>query len=164
MPVYAIWRRLFRAVPAFLITTLALSTFVAAPADASWTPRERRIHHAVDIAVNQKGDPYVWGYAGPDRFDCSGLTMFSFNQAGFPLPRTTAAQYASLRHISQSQMRRGDLMYFHDASGNIYHAAIFLGRNHGRMWLLHASRTGTPVKRDPVWTSSWYGATFRHRG
>lgn len=161
MSAFAACRRVFAAFPALLATTLALTMFTAAPADAHRTERATKIHNAVQVAVAQKGDPYVWGYAGPDRFDCSGLVMYSFQRAGLSMPRTTSAQYASMRHIPQSQMRRGDLMYFH-SGGNIYHAAMFLGRNHGQTWLLHASRSGTPVKRDPLWTSSWYGATMRH--
>jgi cell wall-associated NlpC family hydrolase len=162
MPALAAWRRAFAAFPVLLITALTLSTVIAAPADAARSPRERKIHHAVQVAINQKGDPYAYGHAGPNKFDCSGLTMFSYGKAGLSLPRTTSAQYASVRHIPHSKMRRGDLMYFHNG-GNIYHAAVFLGRSNGRAWLLHASRTGTPVKRDPVWTSSWYGGTLRPR-
>lgn len=162
MPAFAAWRRVAVVFPVLLVTALALSLFTAAPANADRTLRERKIHHAVQVAVNQKGDPYVYGYAGPNRFDCSGLTMFSFSRAGLSLPRTTDAQYAAVRHIPKSKMRRGDLMYFH-SGGNVYHAAIFLGRNNGQVWLLHASRSGTPVKRDPAWTSSWYGGTLRHR-
>ena len=161
MPAFAA-RRVFAAFPVLLVTALALSLFTAAPANAERTLRERKIHHAVEVAINQKGDPYTYGYAGPHRFDCSGLTMFSFARAGLSLPRTTDGQYAAVRHIPKDKMRRGDLMFFH-SGGNIYHAAIFLGRHDGRVWLLHASRSGTPVKRDPAWTSSWYGGTLRHR-
>lgn len=160
MSAFAASRRIIAALPALLATVLALTMFTAAPADAHRTERATKIHNAVQVAVAQKGDPYVWGYAGPDRFDCSGLLMYSFQRAGLSLPRTTSAQYAAMRHIPQSQMRRGDLMFFH-SGGNIYHAAMFLGRNNGQVWLLHASRSGTPVKRDPLWTSSWYGATLR---
>lgn len=162
MPAFAAWRRFFAALPILLVTTLTLTLLAAAPADAQRTKRERKIQNAVEVAINQLGDPYVYGYAGPDRFDCSGLMMFSFARAGLSLPRTTDAQYAAVRHIPKSKMRRGDLMYFH-SGGNIYHTAIFLGRRDGRVWLLHASRSGTPVKRDPLWTSSWYGGTLRHR-
>lgn len=160
MSAFAASRRIIAALPALLATVLALTMFTAAPADAHRTERATKIHNAVQVAVAQKGDPYAWGYAGPDRFDCSGLLMYSFQRAGLSLPRTTSAQYGALRHIPQSQMRRGDLMFFH-SGGNIYHAAMFLGRNNGQVWLLHASRSGTPVKRDPLWTSSWYGATLR---
>lgn len=162
MPAFAAWRRAFAAFPVLIVTALALSMFTAAPADAQRSQREHKIHNAVQVAVNQKGDPYTYGYAGPNRFDCSGLTMFSYGRAGLSIPRTTSGQYAAMRHISHSQMRRGDLMFFH-SGGNIYHAAIFLGHHSRQTWLLHASRTGTPVKRDPLWTSSWYGATLRHR-
>ncbi len=162
MPAFAAWRRIVAAFPVLLVTALTMTLVTAAPADAHRTKRATKIHHAVQIAVNQKGDPYTYGYAGPNRFDCSGLPMYSYRRAGLSLPRTVDAQYAAVRHIPKRKMRRGDLMFFH-SGGNIYHTAIFLGRNNGRVWLLHASRSGTPVKRDPLWTSSWYGGTLRHR-
>jgi cell wall-associated NlpC family hydrolase len=160
MPACSALRRFLATLPALLTLSLALSLLVATPAHAR-TVRDRKIHHAVQVAIDQKGDPYGYGYAGPNRFDCSGLTMFSYGRAGLSLPRTAAAQYQSLRHIHHGHMHRGDLMYFHDGGGYVYHAAIFLGRHDGHIWILHASRPGTPVKRDPVWTRSWYGATFR---
>ncbi len=155
-------RRLFGAVPALILASIALSLVLATPADAQ-TVRGRKIHHAVEVAINQKGDPYSYGAAGPNRFDCSGLTMFSYDHAGLSLPRSAAEQYRAVRHIPKSRMHRGDLMFFHDGSGNIYHTAIFLGRHSGHVWLFHASEPGHPVQRDPLWTSSWYGATLRHR-
>lgn len=155
-------RRLFGAVPALILTSIALALVLASPADAQ-TVRGRKIHHATAIAINQKGDPYSYGAAGPKRFDCSGLTMFSFDHAGLSLPRSAAQQYHAVRHIPKSRMHRGDLMFFHDGSGNIYHEAIFLGRHGGHVWLFHASKPGRPVQRDPLWTSSWYGGTLRHR-
>lgn len=162
MPAFAAWRRIFAAFPVLLATALALSLFAAAPADAQRTLRERKIHHGLDVAINQLGDPYAYGYAGPNRFDCSGLTMFSYARAGLSLPRSSDAQYRAVRHIPKSKIRRGDFMFFHDGGGNVYHAAIFLGRHDGRAWLLHASRSGTPVKRDPAWTTSWFAGTMRH--
>ncbi|MBA3265037.1 MAG: C40 family peptidase [Nocardioidaceae bacterium] len=161
MPVTSPWRRLATVIPALLTAAVVLSTLAIAPADAS-TRRERKIHNGVEIAVSQKGDPYVYGAAGPNAFDCSGLTMYSFGKAGIKLPRSSDAQATAVRRIAKKNMRRGDLMFFH-SGGNVYHEAIFLGRNNGQTWLLHASRSGTPVKRDPVWTSSWFGGTMRLR-
>lgn len=161
MPAFADVRRCLRAIPVIVISALVLVLFASAAADA--TVRSHKIRHAVKIAVNQKGDPYGYGYAGPNRFDCSGLTMFSFDRAGLSLPRTAAEQYNAVRHIPKSHMRRGDLMFFHDGYG-IYHVGVFLGRHDGHVWLLHASMPGRPVQRDPVWTSAWYGGTLRHRG
>ena len=45
---------------------------------------------ALSIAASKKGSPYQWGAAGPKRFDCSGLTLYSFKRAGKKLPRTAA--------------------------------------------------------------------------
>jgi cell wall-associated NlpC family hydrolase len=162
MPACAALRRNFRTLSAVVATVLALSLFVATPAQAS-TLRDRKIHHAVQVAINQKGDPYAYGHAGPNKFDCSGLTMFAYGRAGLSIPRTADGQYRALRHIPKSHLHRGDLMYFHDGSGHVYHAAIFLGRWGGHVWLLHASEPGRPVQRDPAWTRSWYAATLRVR-
>ena len=162
MPVRAALRHALLSIPALIVMALTLALVVATPADAR-TVRERKIHHAVQVAINQKGDPYVYGAAGPNSFDCSGLTMFSYAHAGISLPRSADSQYRAVRHIPHSRMHRGDLMFFHDSSGHVYHAAIFLGRHDGHVWLLHASRPGHPVQRDPNWTSSWYGGTERHR-
>ncbi|MGI8888085.1 MAG: C40 family peptidase [Nocardioidaceae bacterium] len=162
MPVVSLWRRLTVALPLLLVAALALSLFAVAPADAQRTRREQKILHGLEIARQQKGDPYVYGAAGPNAFDCSGLTSYSFGKAGLNLPRTTDGQYAAVRHIAKRKIRPGDLMFFH-SGGSIYHVAIFLGRHGGNVWLLHASRSGTPVKRDPAWTSSWYAGTLRHR-
>jgi cell wall-associated NlpC family hydrolase len=160
MPASAVVR-ILRVVPVVLIAALVVMLFGSSAADAS--VRHRKIYHAVEVAVHQKGDPYGYGYAGPNRFDCSGLTMFSFDRAGLSLPRTAAEQYQAVRHIPKRAMHRGDLMFFH-SGGSIYHVAVFLGRHDGHVWLLHASEPGRPVQRDPLWTSSWYGGTLRHKG
>jgi cell wall-associated NlpC family hydrolase len=162
MPACAVVRRVLSTLSAIVVLSVTLSLLFVTPAQAR-TLRDRKIHHAVEVAVDQKGDPYAYGAAGPNSFDCSGLTMFSYGRAGLSIPRTADGQYRALRHIPHRSMHRGDLMYFHDGSGYVYHAAIFLGRWRGHVWLLHASKSGTPVKRDPSWTSSWYGATLRLR-
>lgn len=160
MPAVISWRRFSMAIPALLVAALVLSLVAVSPADAARTRRERKIANGVEVARDQKGDPYVYGAAGPNAFDCSGFTMYSFGKAGLSLPRTTDAQANAVRRINKSNMRRGDLMFFH-SGGNVYHVAMFMGRKNGSTWLLHASRSGTPVKRDPAWTSSWYGGTLR---
>ncbi|MDQ3307623.1 MAG: C40 family peptidase, partial [Actinomycetota bacterium] len=108
--------------PVLLVTALAMSLVSAAPADAQ-TSRERKVANGVQVARNQIGDPYSYGAAGPDRFDCSGLTMYSYGRAGLYLPRTASAQYRYVRHIKKSNIRRGDLMFFYN-SGGVYHMGI----------------------------------------
>ena len=162
MPAFAAVRRPFVAILIFLATALAVSVVAAPSAGAASTRREARIHHGVEVARNQKGDPYVYGADGPSSFDCSGLTMYSYAKAGLYLPRSSDAQYRYVRHIAKRNLHRGDLMFFH-SGGSVYHVAIFLGRHDGHVWLLHSAHPGTVVQRDPTWTSSWYAGTLRHR-
>jgi cell wall-associated NlpC family hydrolase len=122
-----------------------------------------RVARAMRTAVAQKGDPYAYGAAGPGRFDCSGLTFFSFRRAGFShIPRTSSAQAHFARHISRGAMRRGDLMFF-TGSGGVYHVGVFAGWSHGRRLVLHAPYSGTRVRTDRVWTDSWFPGTLRGR-
>jgi cell wall-associated NlpC family hydrolase len=111
---------------------------------------------ALGVAASKKGSPYQWGATGPNRFDCSGLTLYSFKQAGRTLPRTAAAQYRSTQHISAASRQAGDLVFFHYGSSyaSVYHVGIYAG--HGRIW--HAPKTGTRVRLERIWARGvWYG-------
>ena len=120
-----------------------------------------RVRTALRIAKNQAGDPYRYGAAGPHAFDCSGLLYFSTRRAGFSnMPRTSSAQARFTRKISRSAMRPGDFVFMYDGGG-VYHASIFVGWHNGRRQILHAGRTGTNVKRDPIWTNRWFPGTLR---
>ncbi|SFC83738.1 Cell wall-associated hydrolase, NlpC family [Nocardioides terrae] len=131
---------------------------------------QRRLHRAAvvgrkelrafAVAVDQKGDPYVWGATGPDAFDCSGLTSYAYKRAGLSLPRTAAAQSGAVRHIPRSQLRRGDLVFFSDG-GHVYHVGLYAGRHGGTDYVLHAPRPGQGVQTVPIWTGSWFGGTLR---
>ena len=115
------------------------------------------------IAAHQKGDPYRYGAAGPNAFDCSGLTFFAYRHAGFKaMPRTSSAQAHFAKHIKRSAMRRGDLIFFFDGGG-VYHVGLYVGSSHGRRLVLHAPHSGTRVHVDPIWTSHWFPGTLRYR-
>jgi cell wall-associated NlpC family hydrolase len=105
---------------------------------------------AMKVALAQRGDPYSYGAAGPNSFDCSGLTMYSYGRVGRSIPRTTDEQKAGLRAIAQKDKARGDIILFVNG-GDAYHAAIYIGHNQ----IVHASHSGTPVKVDRIWTSSY---------
>jgi cell wall-associated NlpC family hydrolase len=121
---------------------------VAADAAAA-TPAAK----ALQIAASKKGSPYQWGATGPKRFDCSGLTLYSFKKAGKSLPRTAAAQYNKTHHVSAKSRKAGDLVFFHSGYG-VYHVGIYAGK--GKIW--HAPKTGDVVKLQKIWTKSvWYG-------
>ncbi|WP_431040680.1 C40 family peptidase [Streptomyces sp. P1-3] len=104
---------------------------------------------ALKVAASKKGAPYQWGAVGPRRFDCSGLTLYSFKRAGKQLPRTAAQQYNHTRHVKASARRRGDLVFFH-AGSHVYHVGIYAG--HGRIW--HSPKTGAVVRLERIWTQS----------
>ncbi len=105
---------------------------------------------AIDFALSQLGDPYIWAAAGPNAWDCSGLTMAAWKRAGVRLPHYSVAQYEQVRHISEDELRPGDLIFWAENAGDpgtIFHVAMYLGG--GRM--VHAPRTGRPVAIDSVY-------------
>ncbi|MBT2369994.1 C40 family peptidase [Streptomyces sp. ISL-10] len=104
---------------------------------------------ALQVAASKKGSPYRFGAVGPHRFDCSGLTLYSYRKAGKKLPRTAQQQYNRTRHVSASQRRRGDLVFFH-SGGFVYHVGIYAGS--GRIW--HSPKTGDVVRLAKIWTRS----------
>ena len=94
---------------------------------------------ALRFALNQLGDIYVWGGAGPTRWDCSGLTMRAFGAAGVSLPHSAAVQYNYGKFIPKSALAPGDLVFF---GRPISHVGIYLGK--GKM--VHAPRPGKKVE------------------
>jgi peptidoglycan DL-endopeptidase CwlO len=107
---------------------------------------------AISAAYSVIGAPYVFGAADPNvGFDCSGLTMWAWAQAGVSLPHSSAAQYASLPHVAQSDVQPGDLLFFYSP---ISHVGMYVGG--GRM--IHASHPGVPVQVVSVYWDSFVGA------
>jgi len=138
------------------VLTAAPMTTDAHAATAHHRAVDRKVADATRVAVHQKGDPYKYGAAGPGRFDCSGLTYFSFRKAGFRhIPRTSSAQAHWARHIKKRNVRRGDLVFFTNGSG-VYHVGVFAGRRHGAKYVLHAPYSGARVRRERIWTSHWF--------
>jgi cell wall-associated NlpC family hydrolase len=103
----------------------------------------------VKVAATRKGSAYRWGAIGPRRFDCSGLTKWSFARVGKSLPRTSRAQYKATKRISKSHRRKGDLVFFL-SRGRVYHVGIYAGG--GKIW--HAPKPGDRVKLAKIYSSS----------
>ncbi|MER5808667.1 NlpC/P60 family protein [Streptomyces sp. NPDC002033] len=98
---------------------------------------------AVMAARAAVGRPYVWGSTGPSGFDCSGLMVWSYRQAGVSLPRTSQAQRYAGRQVPLSQAQPGDLVtYRSDAS----HVGMYVGNGQ----VIHAPYPGARVRYDPV--------------
>jgi cell wall-associated NlpC family hydrolase len=112
---------------------------------------------AIAAARSKLGTPYLWGATGPGRFDCSGLMLWSYAQAGVALPRTSRAQYAGLPHVALSDLQPGDLVFYATNTadpGTIHHVAMYLGDG----LVVHAPHTGDVVRYAPVAMPGLIGA------
>ena len=94
---------------------------------------------ALQYALKQIGDKYVFGAAGMTTWDCSGLTMRAFQNAGVSLPHSSRAQYSYGKSVKRSELKAGDLVFF---GRPISHVGIYIGG--GKM--VHAPRSGSRVK------------------
>ncbi|HEX6520808.1 MAG TPA: C40 family peptidase [Streptosporangiaceae bacterium] len=106
---------------------------------------------ALQYALTRRGDPYVWGAAGPNQFDCSGLVVWSFAQVGISLPHYTGDLWNSGVHVSRNDLEPGDLLFYF---ADISHVAIYLGNG----LQIEASTFGVPVKVDAVSWGAFVGA------
>jgi len=111
------------------------------------------------LAKQYLGDAYVWGGASPQTgFDCSGLVQYVYEQAGVQLPRVTHQQFEVGRPVGKNELRTGDIVFFRDATGYIYHEGLYL--NDGRF--LHAPSTGDVIKvssiDEPYYAGQFAGA------
>jgi cell wall-associated NlpC family hydrolase len=96
---------------------------------------------AVNAALGKQGSPYVWGAGGPSQFDCSGLTMWAWAQAGVQLPHQSAQQagYGTPVNADLAVLKPGDLLFFY---APISHVAMYIGN--GQM--VHAPTSGDVVR------------------
>jgi cell wall-associated NlpC family hydrolase len=134
--------------------TLALATTTAAPMPIPPPPPPLATAPiAVRTAEAQIGKPYVWAGAGPDSFDCSGLTMFAWAAAGVRLPHNAAAQAAMLPPVAPdlADLQPGDLLFYDTP---IDHVTIYVGNG----MMVEAAHSGVPVRMVPVRTGQLVGA------
>jgi len=98
---------------------------------------------AVAAAERMVGAPYVWGATGPNAFDCSGLMLYAYQQAGVSLPRTSQEQLNAGTHVPLDQARPGDLVIYR---GDASHVGMYVGGGQ----VVHAPYPGARVRYDPV--------------
>jgi cell wall-associated NlpC family hydrolase len=136
-------------------TTTTTTTTTTKPAATTTTvPASNKRTVAVAKAKAQLGKKYEYGSAGPDTFDCSGLTSYAWKAAGITLPRSAADQYAATTRITKAQLLPGDLIFY--ASGSsVSHVAMYVGDGK----LVQARKTGYPVESQDVdwWSSNRVG-------
>ncbi|WP_231123864.1 C40 family peptidase [Nocardioides sambongensis] len=110
-----------------------------------------RASAAVNYAMAQQGKAYVYGAAGPSAFDCSGLTMMAWAQAGVSLPHSSSAQYSSGTRIAESQLAPGDLVFYYSP---ISHVGMYIGNG----MIVHAANPGTGVVVSALHSMPYVGA------
>jgi len=106
---------------------------------------------AANWALTQLGKPYQWGGAGPDTYDCSGLTMVAWAHAGVQLAHWTGYQWESGPHVPLDQLRRGDLLFFATNTSDpntIHHVGIYIGNG----MMVDAPYTGAFVRIDGMYS------------
>jgi peptidoglycan DL-endopeptidase CwlO len=114
-------------------------------------PVSGRAAAAVHFAMAQIGKPYVYGAAGPNSFDCSGLTMAAWGAAGVGLPHSSSAQYGSGTHISASQLQPGDLVFYYSP---ISHVGMYIGNG----MIVNAENPSAGIKVAPLYMMPYVGA------
>ena len=114
-------------------------------------PVSGRAAAAVHYAMAQIGKPYVYGAAGPNAYDCSGLTMAAWGSAGVGLPHSSSAQYGSGTHISASQLQPGDLVFYYSP---ISHVGMYIGNG----MIVNAENPSAGIRVAPLYMMPYVGA------
>jgi peptidoglycan DL-endopeptidase CwlO len=146
--------------PLVTLVTVPSAAGVIPSAAAGEAMTSAQLTTALRAAESRRGLPYVWGSAGPDSFDCSGLVQWSFAQAGVHMPRVAADQARTGPAIPVSQLEPGDLLFYHTdptAPGYISHVAIYLGNG----WMIQAPQPGLRVEVVPANFGSQFAGAIR---
>ena len=106
---------------------------------------------ALRWALTRRGDPYVWGAAGPSSFDCSGLVLWAYAKVGISLPHFTGDQWNMGVHVGRNQLQPGDLVFFYPDIG---HVGLYIGNG----LMVDAPDFGEDVQVQPVMWDVYVGA------
>lgn len=96
----------------------------AAPAASAQSAPSPAAQKAVDTARAQVGKPYEYGGAGPNSYDCSGLTQYAYRAAGIELPHSSRSQSEMGTPVARADLRPGDLVFFYEP---VSHVGIYVG-------------------------------------
>jgi peptidoglycan DL-endopeptidase CwlO len=114
-------------------------------------PASGRAGAAIKYAMSKVGGPYSYGGAGPTAFDCSGLTMMAWAQAGVALPHSSSAQFSSGPRVAESDLKPGDLVFYYSP---ISHVGMYIGNG----MIVHAANPGAGIRVSGLHTMPYVGA------
>ncbi len=133
--------------------TIAKKPTTAHPLPApALSARDQKIAKVIAYAKRQIGKWYVFGSAGPNTFDCSGLIVAAYRQVGIALPHQTGALHYRGTSVSRSQLRPGDYVFLRRQVGTSGHVALYIGNGQ----IIEAPRSGLKVRYNKLY--AFYGA------
>jgi cell wall-associated NlpC family hydrolase len=136
---------------ALVAALLALAGCASAPPAASGSSGGSAADRAASHALKMVGKPYRYGGATPAGFDCSGLILYSYKQAGVPVPHGTDQLRKRSRLVKAAELQRGDLVFFDQEGKKNSHVGIYLGNGS----FVHAPSSGKTVRRDRLDNPYW---------
>ena len=120
-----------------------------APVPGARVPSSGGVSAVISFARAQIGKPYQWGAAGPGTFDCSGLTLMAWAQAGVNLSHYTGFQWTETRRVPLSQLQPGDLVFYGVTGPHSHHVGLYVG-NH---MMIDAPYTGASIRYDNIYSN-----------
>ena len=120
--------------------TVPVTTAAYTYSDSTLTSQQAKL---VDYVKSKVGDAYVWAAAGPDAFDCSGLTMMAYTTVGISLPHYSGAQATLGTAVSRADLQPGDLIFWYSP---VSHVSLYIG---GGM-MVHARNVAVGVVEQSV--------------
>lgn len=108
--------------------------------------------HAQDLL----GVRYKYGGNRPNEgFDCSGLVVYLYQNAGLDMARVSRDQAKQGKVVNNNDARPGDLVFFKKPGGSVFHVSVVVLSNPGELWVIHAT-SSRGVMRENILASSYW--------
>lgn len=118
-------------------------------------PESEKVTQLKNLISQQIGKPYKYGSAGPNSFDCSGLTSYLYKQMGISIPRTSSSQNTVGVYVPKEDLKYGDLVIFSRNRVTINHVGIYVGNGN----FVHSPETGKHVRIETL-MSGYYARSY----
>ena len=132
-------------IPAFVVVLMVGFTTEPAPPN-NILSTEASVDSLLCVAHRLQGVPYLSAGKNESGFDCSGFTRYVFNKVDIDLHASAASQFLQGNAVHADSLQHGDLLFFKNTSGRIFHVGIYAGEEEGRSAFLHASSSRGIVK------------------
>jgi cell wall-associated NlpC family hydrolase len=111
------------------------------------TERAAKVSKVFARAASVKGTRYRRGGTTTKGFDCSGFVLYAMKPVGITFGRTSRDMRRETPKITKEELLPGDLVFFHNKKGTVYHVAIYAGND--KIW--HARRPGLRLAKTNIY-------------